>query len=692
MNSNSRLRTNTSFTLIAIAAATLIVGACDSTDVTNLPTVTRLTVTLDSVHGPTISGAPPTQTVQCSLDLHARFESPDDQPREAQWQQATRLIYIGGTRVDSMDISPLTVSATWGGTMSKGAFRSSTWNVSWTAPFTGAFVFYYLVPGKGAGSARVQFTCGTPLPGAVPPTITAFSFTPSTGDVEPGDSLHVSYAATSSIELWNSSIVLSGACDGEVTFDERGKKSLNRTEIVVLPAACRPGQTVSVGVVVTNLTFASDTAQAPSGPRVVDGTPPTVSVSFFSPFNHSPIPTIGTRTWFTDDTLFAYVEGRDNQSVTRLFWEVQPAGFIDSIVVPAGFASYAGLVTIRPQRAWAGTRQVLRFYVRDAAGHLSDTVRSPAAPDSLRIYPDTSYPAVTASLDQTVRAVVIDDARGVLYVLQGSQSQGRVLTMSLATLAITDTITTGFATDLDLSAGGDSLVLALGYASALGIIDLRAADPVMTTLPMPGLDSATERPSQLRVAANGKAIVLATGSGAASYNVWEVNLGTGASSVRADAGNGGNFGLGSVGRSPEGGAVVLQGDADRFQRYDASSDAFGPRMTATPARLLPSLDSAGRRVVVRTNVYDSSLAFVRAVDIPDGGFPVPSSVISTDGAILFYAIGNRHIIEADPDGGAILRRAPVAVIPSQLYVSRSGNWLVAVEAMTFSAVIAVLSR
>jgi len=147
--------------LLPIVAATLIVGACVSTDVTNLPTKTELTVRLDSVHGPTITGSPPTQTVQCSLDLRARFVSPDDQILVAQWLQATRLIYIGGTRVDSMDYNAPTVSAAWGGSLDKGASRGSTWTVSWTAPFTGAFVFAYLVPGKGAGAARVQYACGT---------------------------------------------------------------------------------------------------------------------------------------------------------------------------------------------------------------------------------------------------------------------------------------------------------------------------------------------------------------------------------------------------------------------------------------------------------------------------------------------------------------------------------------------------
>ncbi|HET9384466.1 MAG TPA: hypothetical protein VFO67_04905 [Gemmatimonadales bacterium] len=670
-----------------IAAAALIAGACRGTDVTGLPTLTHLTVTVDTVRGPTMIGAPPTLTVQCTVDLKGKFESPDPQVHAAAWLHARRLIYIGGTRVDSVDIAAPTVSATWGGPIGNSTTMSSSWTVSAAAPFSAAFVFTYLIQGRGTGAARVEFTCGEPWSNAPKPQITAFSVTPTSGDVEPGDTIRVNYSATSPIDFWSSSVVLSGACDFETAFDERGKRSLSRTAIVLVPPACRPGETVSVSVLVTNLAGASDTARAASGPRVIDVTPPTASVSFFSPHSGSPIPTIGTRTWFSDDSIFAYVQGRDNQSVTRLFWEVQPAGFIDSIVVPTPAASYASLVTIRLQRAWVG-RQALRFYVRDAAGHVSDTIGVPAAPDSLRIYPDTSYPAVTQSLSGTVNAVAIDAVREALYVLQ--PSQGRVVVLSLATLAPTDTIAIGgFATDLDLSAGGDSLVLALSYTGALGIVDLQAVDPVMTTLPMPGLDpSFTERPAQLRVAANGKAIV--TTSGSASYKVWEVNLGTGASRVRTDAGQNGVFGVGSVGRAPNHGSVVLQGDANSFQRYEAASDTFGPRANGLPARLLPSLDSAGTRVALRTNVYNGALSLVRQVDIPDGGFSPGPSVLSVDGTILYYAIARRSILLADAGGGGLLARVRLAALPSQLYVSDDGRWLVAIEASPAAATVSVL--
>lgn len=677
-------------TIVPIAAAALIAGACGGKDATGLPTTTRLTVTVDTVRGPTMIGAPPTLTVECAVALRGLFESPDAEVHGAQWLQATRLIYIGGTRVDSVDFAAPTVSARWGGPIVKTALMSSTWTVSAAAPFSGAFVFAYLIEGRGAGAARVGFSCGTPWPGAPKPGITAFSVTPSSGDVEPGDTLQVSYSATSPIDFWSSRVVLSGACDLETGFDERGKTSLSRTVIILLPPACRPGERVAVDVMVTNLAGASDTAQAAPGPRVIDVTPPTATVSFFSPHTGNSIPTIGTRTWFSDDSIFAYVQGRDNQSITRLYWEVQPAGLIDSIVVPTPVASYASLVTITLQRAWVG-RQALRFYVRDAAGHLSDTLRVPDAPDSLRVYPDTSFPEVTRSLTGTVNAVAIDEVREALYVLQ--PSQGRVVVLSLATLAPTDTIALGgFATDLDLSAGGDSLVIALSDTGALGIVDLQAADPVMTTLPMTGLDpSFTERPTQLRVAANGKAIVTASGSSAASHKVWEVNLGTGASRVRTDAGQNGVFGIGIVGRAPNHSTVVLQGDANSFQRYEAASDTFGPRADGLPIRLLPSLDSAGTRVALRTNIYDGTLSLIRQVEVPDGGFAPGPSVLSVHGSILYYAIARRSVLLADAAGGGLLARARLGgAAPSQLHVSDDGRWLVAIEASPTGAAVSVL--
>jgi hypothetical protein len=481
--------------------------------------------------------------------------------------------------------------------------------------------------------------------------------------------------------------VLSGACDVEAAFREPSASTLSRTATVILPPSCLPGETVTVDVEVMNLAGATGTRRASTGPVIVDVTPPVATVTFFSHHDGSPRSTPSTTTYFTDDSIFVSIRGQDNQAVTRLLWEVQPAGVRDSIVVPIATSSYSDLIVLRIQRDWVG-RQKLMFYVRDGAGHTSDTLFVPS--DSLRIYPDTVYPDVMASLSGVVYAVAIDDARDALYALQAAQ--GRILVLSLATLAVTDTIPIGgFATDLDVSAGGDSLVIALSYTRALGIVDLRAAEPVMTPLAMPGLDDgAVQRPARLRVAANGKALVAVTGSTAASFTVWEVDLGTGSSAVRSDAGVSGVFGFGVVGRSPNHGTIVLQGDAERFQRYDAASNAFSARATGTPFRLLPSLDSTASRVALRANLYDGALAFVRQADVPDG-YTAGPSVLSVDGALLYYGVGTRHIIHADASTGQLLTRAPLAVVPTELFVSRDGRRLVAVESSVTGSAVAVLA-
>lgn len=667
--------------------AALVAAGCSS-DATGLP-ATQLTVVVRAVHGPEFLGAPPGLTVQCMVDLRATFQAGEGGVgEEAVWLHANRLIYIDGIRVDSTTIQAPTVRTAWGApTISMFGPQFSTWTVSAAAPFTAAFVYVFELAGRGTRVTRVEFVCGTPWPSGGPPVVTALSVTPASGDMESGDTLRVAYTATSTLDIWSSRVVLSGACDVQTEFREPPTSPLSRTAIVVLPPACRPGETVTVDVEVMNLAGVTGTRRASTGPVIVDVTPPVATVTFFSHHDGSPTSTPSTTTYFTDDSIFVSIRGQDNQAVTRLLWEVRPSGVRDSIVVPIATSNYSDLVVLRIQRDWIG-RQKLLFYVRDGAGHTSDTLFVPS--DSLRIYPDTAYPEVTTSLSGVVSAVAIDNARDALYALQAGQ--GRILVLSLATLAVTDTIPIGgFATDLDLSAGGDSLVIALTYTRALGIVDLRAADPIMTQLPMPALDDGLgQRPARLRVAANGKAILVVTGSPLAAYTLWEVDLGTGMSRLRTDAGEGGVVGVGVVARSPSHGTIVLQGDADRFQRYDAAGDAFSARATATPFRLLPSLDSAASRVALRTNLYDGTLAFVRQVEVPDG-FTAGPSVLSVDGAVLYYGVGTRHIIHANGATGGLLTRAPLAVAPTELYVSGDGRRLVAVGSTATTSAIAVLS-
>src|SRR4029077_12597800 len=181
-------------------------------------------------------------------------------------------------------------------------------------------------------------------------------------------------------------------------------------------------------------------------------------------------------------------------------------------------------------------------------GLTSDTLTTPL--DTIHVYPTITRPTPWATVDGEIRDVAIDQGRGAIYLLKSNQ--WRIAVMSAATRVVTSSIPMpGYPVDLDLTAGGVSLIVSLSNQRALGIIDLRQAPLAATLLPLSILDTTTldQRPWHLRVAANGKMFVALQGSAPSAYSLVEVDLGTGVQRLRADAGDNGNVAGGIIERS-----------------------------------------------------------------------------------------------------------------------------------------------
>ena len=150
--------------------------------------------------------------------------------------------------------------------------------------------------------------------------------------------------------------------------------------------------------------------------------------------------------------------------------------------------------------------------------------------------------------------------------------------MSLSTMTATQTLSIT-PEDLDVTPGGDSVIVALGGAG-LGIIDLRESPLTVSVLPLAPVDSTGAAGARfVRTLSNGKVFVTAAGS----YLV-EVDLATGVQRVRRDAGNNGYINGAALGRSLDRSVVVLDGSGNYFQRYDVSTDSFWPAQPVVRSR------------------------------------------------------------------------------------------------------------
>ena len=99
-----------------------------------------------------------------------------------------------------------------------------------------------------------------------------------------------------------------------------------------------------------------------------------------------------------------------------------------------------------------------------------------------------------------------DAKRDVLYLSQPDSQRVAVLSLGTYTYG-TPLAMPSVPAGLDLTPGGDTLLVALRRAAALGVVDLTLATPSVDTARLAFDTSLGRGPDALRVLANGKAIV-----------------------------------------------------------------------------------------------------------------------------------------------------------------------------------------
>lgn len=655
--------------LSAVTALTVL-SCGDSTGPDSDVTVT---VTVTRTEGPSVfEPAPGELQVECVVRLQAVAIGSEP----ATWQEAKLLFYAGSDRssaVDSTVVPASEIRQSWGADeIQPNTSRQSAWRFTASIPFGAAFVYRYEPESGGAKSARVAFNCGPDIPAdPQPPTITGLSVQPS-GEVEPTDTVTVHYVATSSVGLLATSVEVSGACSVRQTFVERFVQSVEHTVSLVLPRACTLGDSILVSVEATNSAVQRTVVEGPRRIAVVDRTPPHVFTERW--------PT-ASNYFFTGDTLQPFVAVSDNNAVRALVWEVQPGGVRDSIVGEVGGRFLA--IPIRPE--WAGTSIQVRLFARDASGLVSDTVIAPAG--GIPIYPTVARPTRWASFPGSVQDLVIDEVRDVLYITQFCPG-GCIAVFSMSGLSVIETISLPtFAWDLDLSASGDSLILALSDRKAIGIIDLRQPSRTVTVLPLHTLDTTTQVPARVRVGANGKAYVITDGPGTRLPGLLEVDLGTGAERVLTGAGEMVNV---VFERSGDGNALLLKRGTS-LQRYDVATDVFSPVRTTSSFYGAPRVDQTGSLFTVGLDVYNGDLEFQRRVAAVYGGEAAPGIVLTPDGLNMYHSLGNRGVGHTRTSDGTVLDRSLTPVPASgYLRVSPSGNTLVVMDSFVGTTKIALV--
>ena len=665
--------------LSRLLLAALLLGGVGCNDLTG-PRSVNVAISVTKV-SPTVSATTPDSipSINCTVDLSANASGRGS----AIWFGGKILWYVGADRsvpVDSQTLSLQDVQGSWGtGEIATGQTQTSSWQVSDAVPFHAVMEYTYEPSSGGEKTTSVGFDCGPKVsPGTPAPSIDTITVQGGSASVQPSDTLTVNYTVSSTIGVWQTAVALSGPCATQEIFPANLQTTLTYSARIPIPAACELGVPLIVTVAARDAGLQTNSRSLTTQFALVDKTPPYVMASYNGHQFYPGGAATPLGIFFGDDSIVIHLIAGDNHVLQDAAWDVLPSGtgVEDSITV--NDQGVDRFVWIHLRRGASGPIQ-LRFFARDAVGLSSDTLITPVG--DFQVYPTADLPTASATVDGNTPDAIPDVRRQLAYLRQPQNK--RIVVLSLSTMSVIQTIPLpAVPTDFDVTPSGDSLVVAMPNAGALGVIDLRTPPLTVSLIPLNGLDSATEqRPEFVRTLSNGKVFVSLFASTARAAMLDEIDLATGAQRIRTDAGDSGSVGGAVLGRSLDHSVVVLNAGATYFQRYDVSTDRFGPRMSSSAPQATPTLDSTGHYVAVGFTIFDASLSALRDAASSLLGPPAISTVLSADGTTLYEVLPDGTIVRVRVSDGAIVDRVmnPFANIYGKAEISDDGTLLMTTQ-------------
>jgi hypothetical protein len=291
----------------------------------------------------------------------------------ARWDGATFYWYAGKSRdepIDSLRISGAEVRRSFArDSISAAREETSAWDLSGRAPFDAELRFRFVVKGESvARSAAVRFTCGPSLPqgGAIAPALIVESVSPG-GDMEPGDTVRVSYSASSTFGLWVTGVAVADAFLFNLGFAEGLEPAATNTVELEIPWDATLGAFLDMNVYALDGMLQVTSQMVGGDIRIVDVTKPRVASA-----------TGVAAQYAVGQAMDFEVRATDNGRVAWIIYELgAPVNLRDSVptVAPVPAASRNIHLTVQPH--WVGT-PTLSLFARDAAGLLSDALVVPA--------------------------------------------------------------------------------------------------------------------------------------------------------------------------------------------------------------------------------------------------------------------------------------------------------------------------
>jgi hypothetical protein len=474
------------------------------------------------------------------------------------------------------------------------------------------------------------------------------------------DTVQVIAAATDNIGIAGVAVRFSGSFSGVDSITGNYRHALIDTIRYVVPPTADFSKQLVVTIDVYDV--GSNRAHADLGQFALsDEAPPTLHSALVTTDGQSAM-LASMAAYRPGDQLQIQLDASDNVSLALVGYRIgAPANLADSIAVDG--PSYKTTRTLSVAQSWLGVSPVT-FFAVDKSGHRTE-VTAPA----MSVYPVVVRTPRGVDLPGgNIVDAVFDAKRGVAYLAQPDSN--RILVLGTASMSLGSAIAApGYPTGLDLTASGDSLVIALRRSSALGIVDLTQSSPVLDSihLSLPtAFPGSHDGPYKLRISSTNRVFVVLTIDGSGWDPLQEYDLTARRQTTRSD----GAFLNGVVESDAVVAAsgdrshlVLLQGNgccpnyatmyssaADNFSAWGGTTSTYGASI---------SVDNTGQHVLIASSLFDANLSLVRDYDPPhynlahdyvNGTTP---TVISAAGDVAYMSIGTAYFVVRLADGGVL---------------------------------------
>ena len=664
---------------LTILLAAISLGACGGAgDVTKPPDPLGVSLHLNYVEDPVISETPDGPVISCAANITVAAEGTGT----ASWGSAWAVFSIGpdrSVRYDSVRVGRETVVSIFGGNLLHAhETRTIEWTFQAGAPFDLYLKVDYVPGEQGPGaSAETHFTCGPQPTGGPVPTIDSVRVHNDTPALLIGRDVGVYYTASSPSGLWVTIIETEGAFTSSTVVSEMLEGSASRGIPIRVPNDVVPDEPLRVTVWVLDPFLRYTSRALTTEYRMGDAVRPTITAATLQPL-HGPAGFGLTGRFAVGDTMSLRVSATDDVDLGWVVYEIAaPVIVRDSVPAPARTRSFDFDVPIVVQPGWEGT-PTMSVYVRDRSGQQSGWFSSPT--NGLWIYPTVARPVAATTYSEAYAAtdVAYDPRRETLYF--ATTSPPAVIPLDVATMTWGAAIPLPAAPQgLDVTRSGDSLVVTQRGEKSLAIVDLTAAAAVsvvrLEVLDTAGTYAGTIDPSAagVRVAANGKAIVVLDRRTRSGDQVIDLDLSTGRSTIRVDAhGTERTTGWpGELAAADDRSKVVLFGtECPRI--YTAVSDSFSACNSVFTDNFGLTLDADASTIAAGPLILDASFRVLHTLQF---GASRPVGALTPDATVAYYPL----------DGGVVavrladeqwIERIPLPAQPHQRrFVTPDGKWL-----------------